>query len=84
MRFAIPLVAATAVLAFACASYADQPHMQSALQSLIDAKLQLQKADHDKGGHRARAEQLVSQALAEVRAGIEFDRTHLSPGEAAR
>jgi len=82
MRFAIPLVAATAVLAFAC--YADQPHMQSALQSLIDAKLQLQKADHDKGGHRARAEQLVSQALAEVRAGIEFDRTHLSPGEAAR
>ena len=84
MRFVVPLVAASAVLAFACASYADQPQMHAALQSLKDAKLHLEKADRDKGGHRARAEQLVSQALAEVRAGIEFDRTHLSPGEAAR
>jgi hypothetical protein len=76
MRYAVLLVAASAVLAFACASYADQPHMQSAMQSLTEAKAQLQKADRDKGGHRARAEQLVNQALAEVRAGIEFDRTH--------
>jgi hypothetical protein len=76
MRYAVPLVAASAVFAYACASHADQPHMHAALQALGDAKVQLQKADRDKGGHRARAEQLVNQALAEVRAGIEYDRTH--------
>ena len=84
MRYAVPLVAASAVLAFACAGHADQPQMRAALQSLSDARLHLAKADRDKGGHRARAEQLVSQALAEVRAGIDFDRRNLSPGEAKR
>jgi hypothetical protein len=50
--------------------------MQSALQALLDAKAQLQRADHDKGGHRVRAEQLVEQALTEVRAGMAFDSSH--------
>jgi F0F1-type ATP synthase epsilon subunit len=76
MRLTVPLIIGTSILSLACVTYADQPHMQSALQSLQSAKAQLEKADRDKGGHRARAEQLVSQALAEVRAGIEFDRTH--------
>jgi hypothetical protein len=84
MKFTVPLVAAAAILGFACATYADQPHMQASLQSLLSAKEELQQASRDKGGHRVRAEQLVNQAIAEVRAGIEFDRTHLSPGEAAR
>ena len=76
MRFTVPLIIGTSILSLACVTYADQPHMQSALQSLQAAKAQLEKADHDKGGHRVRAEQLVSQALAEVRAGIAYDRTH--------
>jgi hypothetical protein len=76
MRFTIPLIVGTSILSLACVTYADQPHMHSALQSLQAAKAQLEKADHDKGGHRVRAEQLVSQALAEVRAGIAYDRTH--------
>lgn len=76
MKKSLPLIIGAAVLALACATRADQPHMHSAVQSLLEAKAQLQQATHDKGGHRARALQLVDQALAETRKGIEFDRTH--------
>lgn len=76
MKFTLPLIVGATALAMACATRADQPHMQAALQSLLEAKVQLQRADHDKGGHRVRAEQLVEQALTEVRAGIAFDRSH--------
>jgi hypothetical protein len=84
MKLTTTLLIGAAALAMACVSQADQPHMQAALQSLQTAKAQLQRADRDKGGHRARAEALVEQALAEVRAGIAFDRRNLSPGEAVR
>ncbi len=50
-----------------------QPHMEKALEHLEHAKNQLQKAEHDKGGHRAKAVGLVDQAMAEVKAGIAFD-----------
>ena len=33
-------------------------------------------ATGDKGGHRVRAIQLINQAEAEVRRGIEWDNTH--------
>ena len=46
-----------------------------ALMSLGTAQAELKLATHDKGGHRARAMKLIEQAQAEVRAGIEFDRT---------
>ena len=49
---------------------AQQPHMQAALSALITAKAQLQKAKHNKGGHRLKALQLVNQAIQEVQAGI--------------
>jgi uncharacterized iron-regulated protein len=84
MKITVPLFVGAAALAMECASQADQPHMQAALQSLQTAKAQLLRADRDKGGHRARAEQLVEQAMAEVRAGIAYDRQHLSPQEAGR
>ncbi len=84
MNHAIRLILGAAALALACATWADQPHMQSALQWLSNAKFELQEASHDKGGHRARAQRLVSQAIEEIRAGIEYDRTHLSPGEPRR
>ena len=76
MKFTLPLVIGSAVLGFACATMADQPRMRAALDALQGAKAQLEQADRDKGGHRARAEQLVNQAIAEVRAGIEYDRRH--------
>ncbi len=50
-----------------------QPHMQAALASLRTAKDQLQKATHDKGGHRVKAIALIDQAIAEVERGIAFD-----------
>ncbi len=49
-----------------------QPHMENALRSLQDANEELQKADSNKGGHRARAIELVNQAIFEVQAGIDY------------
>ena len=48
----------------------DQPHMQAALDALQSARNNLDKANADKGGHRANAIQLVNDAIAEVRLGI--------------
>jgi hypothetical protein len=55
---------------------ADQPHMQAALEHLRAAKGELDKADADKGGHRARAMSLVNDAISQVEKGMDFDRHH--------
>ena len=47
-----------------------QPHMKAALSATRTAKRQLNKAAHNKGGHRAKALQLVTQAEAEIEKGI--------------
>ena len=47
-----------------------QPHMQNALKSLEAAKAQLSQADHNKGGHRVKAIELINQAIDEVKFGI--------------
>lgn len=52
------------------------PHMQAALQHLEEAKRELQAAEHDKGGHRAKALQLTDQAINQVKAGMRYDTTH--------
>ena len=49
---------------------ANQPYMQSALNSLLAAKSSLQKGATNKGGHRLNAIDLVSQAIVEVQAGM--------------
>ena len=66
------LFASTAVYAFA----PDQPRMHSARADLQAARAQLRNATADKGGHRARALEQTEAALAEVNAGIRFDRRH--------
>ena len=48
----------------------NQPHMQAALGDLQAAAAQLQVAEENKGGHRARALNLTNQAVTEVQAGI--------------
>lgn len=53
---------------------ADQPQMHAALQSLKDAERHLEKATTDKGGHRAKALELVRGAIAQVNRGIAYDR----------
>lgn len=50
-----------------------QPHMVSALKNLNDAKDQLEKATHDKGGHRAAALKLTKDAIEQVKKGIAHD-----------
>ena len=67
------IVCAAAALA---ATPPDQPLMVAARADLNKAKTQLQLALHDKGGHRAKAVGLVNSAIAEVNAGIAYDRRH--------
>lgn len=55
---------------------ADQPRMQAALEHLRLAKVELEKADRDKGGHREKALRFTNDAIAEVEHGISFDRHH--------
>ena len=56
--------------------YENQPEMQAALQSLRDAQRNLETASHDKGGYRAKALDLVRQAIADVESGMQYDNTH--------
>jgi hypothetical protein len=48
---------------------------------LQQARDSLQNATADKGGHRVRALRTINQAIAEVKTGIEYDRTHQSRNE---
>lgn len=68
-------VAAALVTGFAAGSLTaeNQPHMRAALQTLKTAKNQLQQAQADKGGHRAKAIDLVNSAISEVEKGIAYD-----------
>jgi hypothetical protein len=51
-------------------AYGNQPHMDNALRHLQAAKVELEKASPNKGGHRDRAMQLVDQAINQVVEGI--------------
>lgn len=55
---------------------ADQPHMHAAREHLQAARAELDRADADKGGHRAKAIDLVKRAIEQVDKGIAFDRRH--------
>jgi predicted metal-dependent hydrolase len=52
----------------------DQPNMTAARDDLNKAENSLRNATADKGGHRNRALNLISQAIAEINSGIAFDR----------
>jgi hypothetical protein len=54
----------------------NQPHMRAALEHLQAAKAELEAAEHDKGGHRAKAQQLTQEAIEEVKAGISVGNRH--------
>jgi len=49
---------------------AQQPHMEAALGHLQSAHAELERATHNKGGHRVNAMRLVQSAIAEVQQGI--------------
>jgi hypothetical protein len=73
--FAMAGVAVASLLyASARSAHAEpQPHMQAALTQLEAARRQLDNATPDKGGHRVKALTLTSQAIEEVKKGVEFD-----------
>ena len=77
-RLVIALLIVTAIASgfVAGRASADQPRMQAALEHLRLARVELEKADHDKGGHRDNAIRLTNDAIAEVERGIRFDRRH--------
>jgi hypothetical protein len=54
----------------------DQPHMTEARADLQAAKAELQNAEHNKGGHRAKAVGYVNAAITAVDRGIEYARRH--------
>jgi len=54
----------------------DQPNMVKAREYLQSALANLRKASADKGGYRTQAMNLVSDAIAEVNHGIEYDRNN--------
>jgi hypothetical protein len=54
------------------ASADPQPRMYSALDHLQQARADLVKATANKGGHRAKAIELVDRAIDEVKLGIRF------------
>jgi hypothetical protein len=65
------VVLAVAGGAFAAGlAYAAQPHMEAALNALLTAQSELRVAEHNKGGHRAKAQDLVARAIEQVRLGI--------------
>lgn len=78
------LVTAIISVSFVMPVRADQPHMHNANGHLSNAMTFLRRASADKGGHREKAMSLVSQAIAAVNAGIEYDRTHFTPGRRRR
>lgn len=57
-------------------SFSDQPNMVKARDYLNGALDNLNRASADKGGYREQAMRLVRDAIREVNAGIEYDRTH--------
>lgn len=68
--------AAAALLVAPAPAQGDQPHMHAALDALRTARRELEAADADKGGHRAKALRFVQDAIAQVERGMSFDRHH--------
>ena len=75
---AIVVFLVTLILALTSfASVPDQPFMQAARADLQKARAALQRAEHNKGGHRANAIGFINSAINEIERGIRYDRTHI-------
>ncbi len=76
------LVAAAALTLFAVPAHAQQGAMQRAKELADQAHDVLKNnATLDKGGHRVAAMKLLKQAIAEIEAGIAFDKANVTRGE---
>lgn len=50
------------------------PEINGAIRALERAKLHLQRAAHDFGGHRVEAIQAIDAALAQLRQALQYDK----------
>jgi len=50
------------------------PRIRRAIRELQAAKVELQKAPHDFGGHRADALQAVDRAIEQLRIALQYDK----------
>jgi hypothetical protein len=53
-----------------------QPKMFAALNALQAARLSLETASADKGGHRVKAIEATKEAIEQTKKGIEYDNAH--------
>ncbi len=53
-----------------------EPHMSAALEHLQQARVELDKATPNKGGHRERALELVDKAIQQVQEGEVYSEQH--------
>jgi len=69
------LVSVAMVLGAASAVFAGeyQPAMEAALKNLKEARMALENATADKGGHRVKAIKKINEAIREVEKGIAYD-----------
>jgi hypothetical protein len=52
----------------------EHPRIRAAIKELQAAKVELQKAPHDFGGHRADAVQAVDKAIEQLRLALQYDK----------
>ena len=50
------------------------PHIRAAIHELEEAKRELQRADHDFGGHRVEAIESIDNAIKQLRQALQFDK----------
>lgn len=50
------------------------PAIRAAINSLEKAKMDLEHADHDFGGHRVEAIESIDRAINQLRLALQFDR----------
>jgi len=53
-----------------------EPHMSAAYGHLEQAKTELERAAPNKGGHRAKAMQLIDQAMQQIQEGEQYAQQH--------
>ena len=76
-------IAACGIAAYAGhwgSAYADDkkeerhPHIHHAIHELLEAKKELEKADHDFGGHRVDAIKAIDVAVEQLERALKFDK----------
>jgi hypothetical protein len=50
------------------------PHIRAAIRELREARKELEKADHDFGGHRVEAIKAIDHAIKQLEKALEYDR----------